>query len=423
MQNLSSIILVFDRLGAAHLGPYGGELAPTPTWNHLATESFLVEHLLVETPELEPLYDAYWQSCHPLCQPSASRVSLAEAVRGQGYKTLFVTDEPRIGEHRLVNDFDHSVLFEHNPVSNAAAIVEQCSVARFLSYLLEQVPTGDEPFVLWAHCRAMEGPWDAPLEFRQQFLDEDDPDPNESTQAPNMQLPVDYDPDQLLTMAAGYAAEVMALDMCLGMFLEALDQVIHPDRYLFQVTASRGFPLGEHLSVGRSGDATLYEELVHVPWLIRMPNKIGGATRSQALAQAADIGATLLDWTGAGLTRDHVGSQSQLPLVRGDTPITKQRAVSMVGSTRVLRTPSWMYHQVSLEGESADDIEPTAGAAGSTQLFTKPDDRWEFNDVLDRCPEIVEQMSDELKQFCNHAQSGQLDKLPTLPESLQQPHV
>ena len=422
MQNPSAIILVFDRLGAAHLGPYGGELVPTPVWDQLATESFLIEHALVESPELPQLYNTYWHSCHPLCSSAANKFSLIDAVRKNGYQTLFVTDDPLVATHPLVDTFDHSVLYEQNPVSKAVANVHECSIARFLHHLLEQLPTGDDPFLLWAHCRAMEGPWDAPLEFRTRFIVEGDPDPDDSTQIPDVMLPYDYDPDTLLPMVAGYAAQVMALDMCLGMFLESLDQFRQPNRYLLQVTSSRGFPLGEHFHVGRSGDTTLYEEVVHVPWLIRNPNSAGAARRSRGLAQAADLGATILDWAGVDMLRNHVGSQFPLSLIHTERPCLGQRAVSVSDSTRMLRTVSWMYREESMKGPAPDTGASSRKSPNLIQLFAKPDDRWEFNDVSDRCPDIAHQLSRELQQFCKFAQASKLDTLPTLPENLRQPH-
>mgnify|MGYP006198526789 CR=1 FL=1 len=46
---------------------------------------------------------------------------------------------------------------------------------------------------------------------------------------------------------------------------------------------------------------------------------------------------------------------------------------------RVIRTPAWLMKQADL-----------------IELYAKPDDRWESNDVANRCPDIVEQLG---KQF------------------------
>ena len=43
------------------------------------------------------------------------------------------------------------------------------------------------------------------------------------------------------------------------------------------------------------------------------------------------------------------------------------------------------------------------------QLYGKPDDRWEVNDVADRCPEIVEQLQSAANDFRACLESGRPD--------------
>ena len=53
MDARSAIILVVDRLGAGHLGPYGNTWVETPALNRLAAESVLFELAITDSPQLE----------------------------------------------------------------------------------------------------------------------------------------------------------------------------------------------------------------------------------------------------------------------------------------------------------------------------------------------------------------------------------
>ena len=54
------------------------------------------------------------------------------------------------------------------------------------------------------------------------------------------------------------------------------------------------------------------------------------------------------------------------------------------------------------------------------RLFVKPDDRWDFNEVSDRCPHEVTLMIQALEAFQDAARCEQLDRPIRLPEELLQ---
>jgi hypothetical protein len=87
-----------------------------------------------------------------------------------------------------------------------------------------------------------------------------------------------------------------------------------------------------------------------------------------------------------------------------------------------LRTPAWFLRcgvpgliSASTERQCVHERD---GATAECELFVKPDDRWDFNEVSSRCPDIVSEMREELERFATAAQASQLDELPPLPELL-----
>jgi hypothetical protein len=52
------------------------------------------------------------------------------------------------------------------------------------------------------------------------------------------------------------------------------------------------------------------------------------------------------------------------------------------------------------------------------ELFAKPDDRWEANEVSSRCGEVSALLANELDRFEQAASTGRLAELAPLPELL-----
>src|SRR5207247_1293492 len=120
-------------------------------------------------------------------------------------------------------------------------------------------------------------------------------------------------------------------------------------------------------------DEALYNELIHVPWLLRMPDGSGAAGRSQTLAQPADLCVTLCDLWGVSAPRPSSAGKSLLPVVRDDIETLRDRAcvVSPEGELGI-RTAGWYLRVPAVQPAAADGI-----GAGPAELYAKPDDFWD----------------------------------------------
>lgn len=284
----SAIVLVIDRLGAGFLGPYGNTWLETPGFNRLASLSLLCEHLLATSPDLATTYRSYWHA-------SAESPSLPQLARQAGCHTVLVTDDETVANFPGAADFDELHLVKTEPAKRPAQEVEETAFIRLLDAAVTQLEAwkqADQPQLLWIHARGMNGSWDAPLELRQQFADEDDPTPAEDVEPPQERLAKDHDPDELLRISHAYAGQVAVVDSGLQAFLQAIDELPQRESTLFAVTSPRGYPLGEHLRLGEC-DQALYGELLHVPCYVRFPQNEGALLRTQDLCQPADLFSTL----------------------------------------------------------------------------------------------------------------------------------
>jgi hypothetical protein len=183
---------------------------------------------------------------------------------------------------------------------------------------------------------------------------------------------------------------VTLADMCLGLLRQAIAD--HPlgGQTLLAVLSPRGYPLGEHLGVGPAA-TSLYGELLHVPLLIRFPDERLATARSHEILQPHRLG-RLLENTSAFTDETSLASGAV--------------AVAKGSREQAIRTPAWFMRQ-----SVADD-------GPRDELFAKPDDRWEANEVSSRCGRIVELLAAELDRFHSAGAAGTATENGPLPEAL-----
>jgi hypothetical protein len=415
----NALIIVVDRLHAGFIGAYGNSWIATPELNRLAADGFLCERAMIDSPRLELLYQSYWQGVHALAHDPVERSAfslepsgLAADLNAAGYNSVLLSDDPTLDEHPLAAGFGEFELLEMpaaGPDDLTADTIDDTQLARFFAVAAERFAELESPFVCWLHVGSLGRTWDAPREFRDQYADEDDPPLPDAADVPNMFLPLDADPDLLLGFTHSYAGQVSLLDACVGSLLDSF--VGHPAaaNTLVALIGARGFPLGEHGRVGPCDNA-LYGELTHVPFLLKLPDGVGASDRTQALVQPADFYATLAEWCGLPAPPQHsiASGRSLLPLIRLEADKLRDRAVAAAGDERALTTEHW-----SMRCSPADE----ASSEPRCELFAKPDDRFEVNEVADRCTDEVAQLQQALADFEQACRDG-ADSVAPLPESL-----
>jgi arylsulfatase A-like enzyme len=400
---MNIICLAIDRLNLGHLGAYGNAWINTPAIDRMASEGAVFDQALIDSPRLESLYRSYWHGWHALRseRPPDDRLSLAALLRNAGITTGLLTDERLVGQHPLAVDFDDLIEIDPPWQPQVADEIEQTHLAKCFAQMIGWLDAADEPFFLWCHLAGLGTSWDAPLDFRRAYWEEGDPDPLDAADVPDRRLPADPDPDEVLSVAQAYAGQITLFDTCLGALLEYLRVSSVGQETLLVLTSPRGFPLGEHGRVGPCDEA-LYGELVHVPLLLRFPDGQGASVRTSALVEPADLWATCLDWLGIIDVPAAPTAASLLPLIRGDTDAVRDRLCLLGSATqRAIRTPAW-YLRI-------DD---------APELFAKPDDRREVNDVAIRCPEVVECLLASAAEYEQTVQHGQIADLPPLSDVL-----
>ncbi len=403
----NAIVIIVDRLGSGFLGPYGNTWIETPALNQLASQSILLENMISDSNDLATIYRSYWSGVHAVCQTDKPDSSLAKHIERAGYHATLLTDDQQILAHPLASDFGDQISVAQESPGQLAESVEETQFGQLTLAVIEWLvetngQESPEPGLLWIHANGMNGPWDAPGDVAERFRDDEDPLPYSGIVRPKTKLETNHDPDDILSVMHGYAAQVAVVDACLGSLLDAISQHKLAADTLLIVTSPRGYPLGEHGYIGPNAD-DLRGETLQVPLLIRIPEQSGACMRLDSLVQPTDLFATLARWFE--LSEEVVTSTGNdlIELSHDESAWTRDIAIATGESQRAARTHAWSLH---------------VDGASKLNLYAKPDDRWEANQVADRCGQVPQQIVSIMDQFDELVNRGERVRLGELPAEL-----
>lgn len=107
-----------------------------------------------------------------------------------------------------------------------------------------------------------------------------------------------------------------AIDDNIGKLLKYLDEAGLAENTIVIYTADQGYYLGEH---GWFDKRMIYEESVHMPFVIRYPKEIPAGTRNSDIIENADFSALFTDYAGAKYPETMQGHSFRENL-KGNTP-------------------------------------------------------------------------------------------------------
>ncbi|MBI2896819.1 MAG: sulfatase [Deltaproteobacteria bacterium] len=123
-----------------------------------------------------------------------------------------------------------------------------------------------------------------------------------------------FDPRDRERLRALYDGELSYHDKWFGHFLDRLRQLDLLSNTVIVYTSDHGEEFFDHGSVGHGH--TLYQELLHVPLVVRFPGAIQGGQRVADPVELVDIVPTVLEMTGHEVHQEAEG-RSLVPYLRG----------------------------------------------------------------------------------------------------------
>ncbi len=374
-----------------YLSAYGNEWIETPTIDRLAAEGVVFDNHIADQPDPAGARRA-WRTGHYAFPPSENHSAqalpdLVRQLKDAGVLTSLILDASRPAPGEFAEGWDVVMEAEGDEEGTALEYTLQ-GVGQALESLSET-----EDWLLWLDLGTLMPPWDVPDAYLDRCLVEPGDEDDEAEALEPLLNPVagPVDPHDDLTfirLQRTYAGAVAYLDAALEQLLKELEERALLDDVLLILTTDHGFPLGEHGVVGLYR-SWLHDELAHIPLLMRLPKREQAGRRVAALTQPVDLMPTLTE--AFGLAPPSVQGYSLWPLVRGTAAKARDYACSglRVGDAveYALRTPEWAF------------LLPLQDAARTPQLFVKPDDRWELNNVLQHHPALAERLEAALRGF------------------------
>ncbi len=432
-----AILVTIDGWGTNFVGSYGNSLCQTPNLDHFAAQGIVFDRAYTSSPSVDAVLQSISNGQHPCERPLPGQIELAEVLQTLGKQAIFMTDDPEVAELPWVQCFNESFCFDptqddDGSLEQAASDWTETRLATFIEAALGELARFGEqadglPDWIWLHLSGLAKTWDAPYEDRLQLCDEeDDPEPPHGIQPAVFEVSRDTDPDAIFGAACVAAAQAKIIDH-LWLWLDAfLDEVIERDECLVILAGVRGYPLGEHRSVGFNCQ-DLYSELIHTP-LIVQPGKMAIGSRDNTLVQPMSIWATVLNWlaievneqatAATEIERRRLTVDLAAPHIDANStnimhPTLPAMCVIASSESTSLQVPRWSA--IWQPSRDSNAIVPTE----MIRLFLSPDDRWQQNDATSRAMEISETMQytrDACLQWLSEGCPA--ENPPSLPECL-----
>ncbi len=421
-----SVILVsIDTLRADRLGALGSARPRTPLLDGIATEGMVFEQAMSAAPWTLPSHASLFASRLPFDQRRLwdynhevplRQTLLAEWFREAGYRTAaftgggYVSSRCGFGQGFEIYE-DHDELIEGGPETIAAAALAWVRAV------------GRAPYFLFVHTYEPHYP----------YLHADFANPADAGRLPRVVSPKEVDAihrgELILSEAERryvtdlYDGDVAHADRVIGGFLQTLTRQGILDRALVVVLSDHGEELWDREpAYSPDHGHSLYQELVHVPLVVRWPGRVPAGSRIRKPVSLIDLAPTLLALTGLPGDPAHQGRSLARTMQTGEEPPPRSilaeaieygpdRFMIREGDLKVVLTP--YPNRFNLVPIPAHTLE----------VFDLAADPLERHDLSAHLTKPVAEMVDVLWRRARGVLSGavrQDDQGPPLPEDLLQ---
>lgn len=308
------LLITIDSLRADHLSCMGFPHPTTPCMDKLASEGVLCERLFCSAIPTHPSYTTLYTGQHAVTHQIVAHGGknkldskapfLPQIFLRQGHTTCAVDNMWR-GRPWFGRGYEFYVDPSVRKTLLLAVTCEDMN-HRAIPWLQSHA---EEPFFMFLHYWDPHYPYTPPKRHRHLFYDGQNPtDPNNRSLDPFWKQPIGAAAKNTwLRSAEGtitdieyvralYAQEVRHIDEGIGELIRSLDELGIAENTLVVLLADHGESLGEHgIYFDHYG---LYDGILHVPLILRMPGKLPAGKRVSSVFQMHDVAPTLLEAAG-----------------------------------------------------------------------------------------------------------------------------
>jgi len=331
------LIIGFEPLGAKHIGAYGYEKDTTPNLDNFSKTAFLFKNAISPSSWTLPVFMSWFTSLYPsqhkivnkysaytdevqtlscLTELSPSVITLAQVLKKNGYSTVGFTGGAGVSGH-----FGYRLGFDR--YSDKATFGGfDLTMTQALDWL--QSHRG-EKFFLFIQGYDVHGRYPLPENYENRFAESNYKGKykgivDEYCKLRNLSLEKalpEISKEDVNFWKSNYDAKIFEADKKFGLFLKNFEKLGLSNKTIIVISSGSGNEYYEHKRFDHG--FSLYEELIQVPLIIKIPGKKGREIKSQV--RTLDIMPTALALLGIScgnsLTRQMQGI-SLLPILMGE---------------------------------------------------------------------------------------------------------
>jgi arylsulfatase A-like enzyme len=429
------VLVSIDTLRADHVGAYGYERDTTPFLDRLARGGIQFNRAYSQASWTLPAHMSLLTSLHPEIHGvlddelalAEEVTTLAEALQAAGLRTAaFVTCDyvgrafgfgqgfqdfaELLPEDFLDNPFGNEEYTAREVTDHAVEWLQQHAGGSFFLFLHYFDPHADyappEPYASlfdpdYRGTASGEYKWLRPYIKR---LRRPEPEPKPIA-------PRDFE-----HVVALYDGEIRYVDTELARLYDALERKNLLDETLIVVTADHGEEFNDHGSMEGHG-WTLYEEVIHVPLILRFPGSTASGLEVDELVQLIDVAPSIVDALGIEAPAGFQG-QSLLSSLRTGSPGSQPRLIvshtQRFSVKRSVRNPR--YKLIATEARPATPI--LVPDPPGYELYDLVDDPAERQSLYDRLPDAALSMRKVLDGWMETVAAGRGKTPPQPAEAL-----
>ena len=396
------VICVLDAARADHFSAYGYPRETTPNFDRLAKESLVFEQHFAEIGQTSPSTASLLTSEYPDTHGLLSNLrddtlyvaldpkafTLEKGLQRAGFTTFFMSSNPAASPSLGVGgDF-----MQLDYRARGGGGVEASAVDYLLGLvaaLPARVKGQRSPFFAYLHVLPPHMPYAAPEKIKAQFTGKQPPNywrcdsgfVHAENSIPRMAAPASW-----VDWIDDYDANLRWADSFVGKLVETLKQADLLEQTLLIVTADHGEAFGEHGYIFHVDCP--YDEVLHIPLLLRFPGPSKPVGRVHALTQTIDVTPTILDLQQLPVPHPEVQGKSLLPLLTG----TADRVNEFVFSRGGYRSAFFIARDARSTLVLHKDGKQRA-------LYDMDADPWQTRDVVSAHPDRAAALTKAFGQF------------------------
>ena len=389
------VVLGIDSLRADHLSCYGYDRLTSPHLDRFASQGVLFENTF--SPHI-PTTSAYCMMltgmdifttqlvAHRPKGPLRPEVkTLPEILREHGYNTVSVGFSGRASSR----GFDEYLNFTQMGSWSQGRVPKAQRLNELALPALDSLVAADKPFFLFLRHMDPHSPYLPPQPFERMFYHGDECDAANRSMDPVFAFEpfkhtlIDMLPPGISDreyVNAQYDGAIAYLDACVQSIFTALEAHGLFDETIVAITGDHGEELDEH---GYWYDHHgLYDNILHVPLMLRYPPKLPSGRRVGGYNQHKDLVPTVLELAEIDTGIDFDG-RSLLPMIEGK--VASHASEFYITECAWMRKHGWRTPQWKL----IRALEPDFHFMPPVELYNLVEDPEEKFNIAEELPEVV----------------------------------